>query len=185
MSQESHPKQPDVRAGRLIVGLAALVLSAAALGWLYLPPAPLPRGMYADLVVVHKSTRRMYVYAHGSVLRSYVIFLGHDPVGPKFREGDHRTPEGRYIIDHHNPHSAFHRSLHVSYPSDADAAHARAAGYPPGGEIMIHGLRNGGGWLGRLHLVPDWTDGCIAVTDPEMDELYRIVPDGTPIVIRP
>ena len=174
-----------MRAGRLIVGLAALVLSAAALGWLYLPPAPLPRGIHADLVVVHKSTRRMDVYAHGSELRSYVISLGHDPVGPKRREGDHRTPEGRYVIDQHNSHSAFHRSLHVSYPSAADAARARADGNLPGGEIMIHGMRNGGGWLGRLHLIYDWTDGCIAVTDPEMDELYRIVPDGTPIVIRP
>ena len=171
--------------GRLIAGLAVLVLGAAGLVWLYLPPPPLPRGTHADLVVVHKSTRRMFVYAHGSVLRSYVIFLGHNPVGPKRREGDHRTPEGRYLIDHHNPYSAFHRSLHVSYPSAADAARARAAGYPPGGEIMIHGMRHGNGWLGRQHLVPDWTDGCIAVTDPEIDELYRIVLDGTPIVIGP
>ena len=172
-------------AARLIAGLTALAMSAAGLIWLYLPPAPLPRGTTADLLVVHKSTRRMLVYAHGSVVRSYVVSLGRDPVGPKRREGDHRTPEGRYVIDHHNPHSAFYRSLHVSYPSVADAARARVSGNPPGGEIMIHGMRNGGGWLGRLHLTTDWTDGCIAVTDPEMDELYRIVPDGTPIVISP
>jgi murein L,D-transpeptidase YafK len=174
-----------VTAVRLIAVLATLALGAAGLTWLYRPAAPLPRGTRADLLVVHKSTRRMLVYAHGSLLRSYVISLGHEPVGPKRREGDHRTPEGRYVIDQHNPYSAFHRSLHVSYPSAADAARARAAGHPPGGEIMIHGTRNGGGWLGRLHLVPDWTDGCIAVSDSEIDELYRIVPDGTPIVIRP
>ncbi len=172
-------------AARLIAGLGTLALCAGGLAWLYLPPAPLPGGTHADLLVVHKSSRRMLVYAHGAVLRSYVISLGRNPVGAKRREGDHRTPEGRYVIDHHNPYSAFHRSLHVSYPSAADAARARAAGYAPGGEIMIHGLRNGAGWLGRLHLVPDWTDGCIAVNDAEIDELYRIVPDGTPIVIRP
>lgn len=171
--------------GRLITGLTALALGAAGLVWLCFPCAPLPHGTRADLVVVHKSTRRMVVYAHGSALRAYVIALGRSPVGPKRHEGDHRTPEGRYIIDHHNPNSAFHRSLHVSYPSAADAARARAAGYAPGGEIMIHGMRHGGGWLGRLHLIADWTDGCIAVTDAEMDELYRIVPDGTPIVIQP
>jgi murein L,D-transpeptidase YafK len=174
-----------VAAVRLIAGLATLMLSAMGLVWLCLPPAPLPRGTRADLLVVHKSARRMLVYARGSLVRSYVISLGRAPVGPKRREGDHRTPEGRYVIDHHNPHSTFHRSLHVSYPSAADAARARAAGHPPGGEIMIHGMRNGGGWLGRLHLISDWTDGCIAVTDPEIEELYRIVPDGTPSVIRP
>jgi murein L,D-transpeptidase YafK len=127
----------------------------------------------------------MDVYSHEALLRSYVIALGHDPVGPKRRQGDHRTPEGRYLIDRHNPYSAFHRSLHVSYPSSADSDSARLAGYPPGGEVMIHGMRDGSAWLGRLHLVPDWTDGCIAVSDAEIDELYRIVPDGTPIVIRP
>ena len=162
----------------LTVGLGGLV-------WLGLPPAPLPRGTQADLLVVHKSTRHMDVYSHGVVLRSYAIALGHSPVGPKRRQGDHRTPEGRYIIDRHNPYSTFHRSLHVSYPSSADSTRALAAGYPPGGEVMIHGMRNGSGWLGRLHLVYDWTDGCIAVTDAEIDELYRIVPDGTPIEIRP
>ncbi len=124
-------------AGRLITSLAMLVLSLARLVWLCRPPAPLPRGMHADLLVVHKSARRMYVYAHGSMVRSYVIALGRNPVGPKRHAGDHRTPEGRYVIDHHNPNSVFHRSLHVSYPSAADSAHALAAGYAPGGEVMI------------------------------------------------
>ncbi len=118
-------------------------------------------------------------------MRSYRVSLGHHPEGPKAREGDHRTPEGRYVIDHHNPNSAFHLSLHVSYPSAADSARAWAAGYPPGGEIMIHGMRNGRGWIGRAHLLVDWTDGCISVTDAEMDQLYEAVPDGTPIELRP
>ena len=171
-------------AKRLIAGLVAVGI-LAGLVWLCRPPAPLPRGTHADLLVVDKSARRLVVYAHGSVVRSYGIALGREPVGPKRHQGDHRTPEGRYVIDHHNANSAFYRSLHVSYPSAADAARAVAAGYAPGGDIMIHGMRAGTGWLGRLHLVPDWTDGCIAVTDPEMDELYRVVPDGTPIEIQP
>jgi murein L,D-transpeptidase YafK len=167
-----------------IAALASVTLAATGLLWAN-RPAALPRGTRADLLVVHKSARRMLLYAHGSVVRSYVIALGRDPVGPKRRAGDHRTPEGRYIIDQHNPGSAFHRSLHVSYPSAADAARALAAGHSPGGEVMIHGMRNGVGWLGRMHLAADWTDGCIAVTDAEMDELYAAVPDGTPIEIRP
>ena len=167
-----------------LAALAAVTLAGAGLCGAA-RPAPLPRGTQADLLIVHKSTRRLVVYSHGSVVRSYRIALGRDPVGRKWRAGDHRTPEGRYLIDQHNPDSEFHRSLHVSYPSAADSARAAAAGYSPGGEIMIHGLRNGVGWLGRLHLAADWTDGCIAVNDAEMDELYRVVPDGTPIVIRP
>lgn len=153
--------------------------------WAHRSPVPLPPGTRADLLVVHKSTRRMLLYAHGSVVRSYAIALGDNPLGPKRRAGDHRTPEGWYVIDRHNPHSAFHRSLHVSYPSAAEAARAHAAGHSPGGEVMIHGTRNGLGWLGRLRRPADWTDGCIAVSDAEMDELYALVPDGTPIDIRP
>jgi murein L,D-transpeptidase YafK len=89
------------------------------------------------------------------------------------------------VIDRHNPNSAFHLALHVSYPSAADSARAAAAGIPPGGDIMVHGMRNGFGWIGRAHLLVNWTTGCVAVTNAEMDELYRAVPDGTPITIRP
>lgn len=165
--------------------LLTVITAVAGLLWVYRPGVPVPRGTRADLLVVRKAARRLVVYAHGRVVRSYVVSLGRDPLGPKRRAGDHRTPEGWYVIDQHNPNSAFHRSLHVSYPSAADAARAAAAGYPPGGEVMIHGTRNGLGWIGRLHLAADWTDGCIAVSNPEMDELYRLVPDGTPIDIRP
>jgi murein L,D-transpeptidase YafK len=165
--------------------LAAVVVIAAPVLWFECPTAPLPRGTKADLLIVDKSARRLSVFARGSLVRSYAVSLGRNPVGPKLREGDHRTPEGRYIIDHHNPNSAFHLSLHVSYPSAADSARAHAAGYSPGGDVMIHGMRNGAGWIGRAHLLVDWTDGCIAVTDAEMDQLYEAVPDGTPLEIRP
>ena len=170
------------------IAIATLVLAAAvAVGllWAHRAAAPLPPGTHADLVVVHKSARRMLVYSNGEVVRTYVISLGHNPVGAKRRAGDHRTPEGWYVIDQHNPNSAFHRSLRVSYPSARDVARAHAAGHSPGGDVMIHGTRNGLGWLGRMRLAADWTDGCIAVTDAEMDELYALVPDGTPIDIQP
>lgn len=95
------------------------------------------------------------------------------------------TPEGNYVLDWRNPRSKFHRSIHVSYPSASDIAKAREEGVHPGGDIMIHGLQNGLGWIGRFHRLMDWTDGCIAVTDAKMDEIWRAIPDGTPIEIRP
>ncbi len=124
-------------------------------------------------------------YSHGNLLREYPVSLGRSPVGPKERQGDRRTPEGHYVIDSHNPKSSFHLALHVSYPSAADAARAHAGGYDPGGEIMVHGIHNGIGRIGRVHRLVDRTTGCVAMTDPEIEELYRIVPDGTPIEIRP
>ena len=169
----------------VIAGLTPVVLVAGGFLWADCPPAPLPSGTRVDLLVVDKSAHRLRAYAQGRLVRTYRVSLGHQPLGRKARLGDHRTPEGRYIIDSHNPNSAFHLSMHVSYPSQADDARAWAAGYPPGGDVMIHGMRNGSGWIGRAHLLSDWTDGCIALTDSEMDQLYRAVPDGTPIVIRP
>lgn len=127
--------------------------------------------------MVNKSRRELLLLRGDSVLRSYRIALGRDPVGHKQQEGDGRTPEGCYLIDRRNPKSKYHLSLHISYPNDADAARAAAAGVPPGGDIMIHGLKPG---------VPhpeDWTEGCIAVTDSEMDEIWELVADGTPIEI--
>lgn len=172
---------------RAIATLATVTLAAAGALWANRPDtdSPLPHGTQADLVVVRKSARRLLVYAQGSVVREYRVALGRNPVGPKERVGDYRTPEGWYVIDQHNPNSSFHLSLHVSYPSADDSTHALASGYQPGGDIMIHGLPNGIGWLGRKRLATDWTDGCIAISDPEIEELYQLVPDGTPILIRP
>ena len=108
--------------GPAALAATALVAVTANLLWTHRAAAPLPPGTRADLLVLHKSARRMVLYSHGSVVRTYTIALGHNPVGPKRRQGDHRTPEGWYVIDHHNPNSAFHRSLHVPYPSARDAA---------------------------------------------------------------
>lgn len=139
-----------------------------------------------EKVLVEKGERRLQLLdASGAVLKSYTIALGGDPLGHKQREGDGRTPEGRYTIDWRNPQSAYHLSLHISYPDQDDTRRANERGEDPGGMIMIHGMRNGLGWLGFLHQYVDWTDGCIAVTNAEMDEIWRLVPNGTPIEIRP
>ena len=131
----------------------------------------------ADLVVVSKKKREMVLLRGESVLRSYRIALGAVPEGPKRRAGDGRTPEGRYIIDRRNARSKYHLALHISYPDAADLARAREAGLDAGGDIMIHGLRDG------VRLEGDWTQGCIAVTDEEMDEIWGLVGEGTAIWI--
>jgi murein L,D-transpeptidase YafK len=133
----------------------------------------------ANLIVIHKARREMLLLRGESILRAYRIALGRDPVGHKFQEGDGRTPEGRYTIDRRNPKSRYHLSLHISYPDATDAARAQEAGVPPGGDIMIHGVGT------ALPASADWTQGCIAVTNEEMDEIWRLVPEGTPIVIHP
>ena len=135
--------------------------------------------------MVEKGTRRLTLLSGRRKLKDYHIALGFSPIGPKEREGDGRTPEGIYSIDFHKPESAFHRALHVSYPSAQDSARAAKAGVSPGGDIMIHGMPNGLGVLGAACRSRDWTAGCIAVTDPEIDEIYSSVDDGTPIEILP
>ena len=127
----------------------------------------------------------MTLYRSGKVLKTYKVALGSEPVGPKTRAGDHRTPEGKYILDFRNSHSKFHLSIHISYPNAADGAQAKKLGVAPGGSIMIHGLPRAFAFLGSLHRERDWTDGCIAVTNEEMDEIWRAVPNGTPIEIKP
>jgi murein L,D-transpeptidase YafK len=148
------------------------------------PVGESPNGK-ADKVLVVKSERRMELLRGGKMLQSYRVALGRNPAGPKTRSGDHRTPEGIYVLDWRNPGSKFHRSIHISYPTISDTTRARSIGESAGGDIMIHGLQNGLGWLGRLHRFVDWTDGCIAVTNPEMDQIWQAVPDGTPMEIRP
>ena len=123
--------------------------------------------------------------ADDTVLATYRVSLGGAPVGHKQQEGDERTPEGTYVLDWRNAESIAHRSIHVAYPDAADTTRADSAGVSPGGQIMIHGITNGLGWLGRLHRLADWTDGCIGVTNAEMDQIWDAVPDGTPIEIRP
>jgi murein L,D-transpeptidase YafK len=148
-------------------------------------PHPLPSGITADRVLVEKAVRRLTLLQGDTPLKTYRVALGRAPVGPKEQEGDQRTPEGVYLIDFHKEDSDYHRALHVSYPEQRDIDRAAAVGVPPGCDIMIHGIRNGMGWIGAFHRRTDWTAGCIAVTDFEIEEIWRAVPDETPIEIRP
>ena len=139
----------------------------------------------ADKVVVYKGKRELQLLRKGEVLKTYKIALGANPVGPKTRAGDKRTPEGSYVLDYRNPQSKFHLSIHISYPNAQDQANAAKLGVSPGGDIFVHGLPNGYSWLGASHRLHDWTDGCIAVTDEEIEEIWRAVPNGTTIEIKP
>lgn len=141
--------------------------------------------MHADRVLVLKKEHTLQLLNRGKVIKTYKVALGGDPVGPKTRQGDHKTPEGTYVLDSRNPHSQFYKSIHISYPSASDRAAARKMGLSPGGDVYVHGLPNGYGSVGAAHRLKDWTDGCIAVTDEEIDEIWAAVPNGTPIEIRP
>lgn len=138
-----------------------------------------------DLVYVDKSERRLYLISKGKVLRHFPIALGDNPIGHKQQEGDERTPEGRYVLDYRKPDSAYHRSIHISYPNEIDTERARSRGVSPGGAIMIHGQRNGWGWFAPFMQQRDWTDGCIALSDADMDVIWDAVVYGTPIEIVP
>lgn len=164
---------------------AACFLSMATLFAALRPGDPLPANALATRVVIEKGARRLTLLQNARALKTYRVALGSNPVGRKQQEGDRRTPEGSYVIDAHKADSAFHRALHISYPNAADRASAASRGVSPGSAIMIHGLPNDMAWLGTLHTLTDWTQGCIAVTNEEIEELWRAVPDGTPVEIKP
>jgi murein L,D-transpeptidase YafK len=136
-------------------------------------------------VFVDKSDKKMYLIANGKRLKEYDVVFGSNPKGHKQEEGDGRTPEGKYILDYKKADSAFYRAIHISYPDEEDKADAKKRGVNPGGLIMIHGQKNGYGWLSWLMQWFNWTDGCIAVSNSEMDELWQLVKVGTPIEIVP
>ena len=169
---------------RTLITSLVLVLAACS------QPVPEARaqqaqeGERADFVLVDKSERKLWLYQNGKVIRSYTgLQYGDQPVGHKRFEGDERTPEGRYTITYGNEQSSYHLSLFINYPNAQDKAYARAHGRSPGGLIFIHGQPNGMPFDAR---VPgDWTDGCIAMSNAEIEELWSLVPDGTPIEIRP
>jgi len=174
---------------RVALILAVGVTGATVLGGPFLLEAvqfqALPAGVTVDRIVIRKGERSLTVFQNGVGLKTYKVALGRVPEGPKRFEGDGRTPEGRYIIDSRKSDSAFHLALHLSYPNAADRAFAEGQGREAGGRIMIHGVRNGLGFLGPLHRLVDWTNGCVAVTNREIDELWRVVRDGTPLELEP
>jgi murein L,D-transpeptidase YafK len=162
-----------------------LVLTIIGLIYYFLPEAKLPTDTKIDKLIVIKSKRIMEAYSNGQLIKIYKVSLGQNPLGDKECEGDNRTPEGAYEINDKNPNSGFHKNLGVSYPSAIDKREAERKGLEPGGDIKIHGLRNGIGFIGKFHRMFDWTAGCMAVTNNEIDELYDAVDVGTSIIIKP
>jgi murein L,D-transpeptidase YafK len=139
----------------------------------------------ADTIVVHKAERSLELMRDGSVIGRYRVALGLDPSGPKIREGDFRTPEGRYRLIRRNPRSDFFLSIQISYPNERDVARARRLGFAPGGQIMIHGEPNRPRYPAEYYEQRDWTDGCIAVSNADMVEIWLLTGDDTPIEILP
>jgi tetratricopeptide (TPR) repeat protein len=139
----------------------------------------------ADKILIEKKERRLTLFSKGKVLKTYKIALGGNPIGPKERQGDNKTPEGTYTIDARNKDSSYHLSLHISYPNEKDKKRAKELGVSPGGDIMIHGIKNGFSWVGDSHVEVDWTKGCIAVTDEEIEEIDKLAPNNTIVEIKP
>ena len=170
-----------MKLGRKLLVLLYLALLLSAAGATTGPSAT----AQADSILIIKSTRTMTLLHQGRVLKTYKVALGAEPLGAKTRRGDNRTPEGSYTIDSRNEHSQFHLALHISYPNAADRERARKLGANPGGDIMIHGLPPQWAWMGAAHRKVDWTAGCVAVTNAEIEEIWSIVPIGTKVEIRP
>lgn len=159
-----------------------LLLIFGVVIYYFYPEKKLPNGKIIDKIAVFKSKRKMLVYSEGKLLKTYKISLGKNSVGHKEVEGDFKTPEGIYEINAKNP-SGYHKNLGVSYPNEKDIARAKSLGKSPGGHIKIHGIRNGSGFISKFQRWKDWTAGCIAVTNEEVDELYESVKIGAKIEI--
>ena len=139
----------------------------------------------ADLVVVIKSEYKLYLIREGRLFASFPVVFGPNPKGHKQQQGDNRTPEGDYVLDYKNPNSKYYKSIHISYPNAEDRANARKRGVSPGGDIMIHGQPNGWGKFSLVTQLFNWTNGCIALSNSDMDAVWDAVDTGTPIQIRP
>lgn len=166
-----------------MIYIVLTILLVIAVYYFY-PEEKLPKGKIIDKIEVYKSKRKMLVYSEGKLLKTYKISLGKKPIGHKEVEGDFKTPEGIYEINAKNPNSGYHKNLGVSYPNEKDIEHAKSLGKSPGGHIKIHGIRNGSGFISKFQRWKDWTAGCIAVTDEEVDELYESVKIGAKIIIK-
>ncbi|MEQ5835181.1 L,D-transpeptidase family protein [Marinobacter sp. NFXS9] len=179
------------RLAQLLLSLSILVPGLASAESLamattdYQRPETAHASLAVDRVVVHKAKRRLDLMVDGEAVKTFRISLGDNPQGHKLFEGDERTPEGDYVLDWRNPGSSYYKSIHISYPNAHDRELASDWGLNPGGEIMIHGLPNDAGDMAFAFAGLDWTDGCIAVTNEAMDQIWTLVPDGTPIRILP
>jgi murein L,D-transpeptidase YafK len=173
-------------APRKFCKLAALSLFTLAIAPLQAFSAEISRSSastLADKVLVLKGERKLILLKGDQVLKTYTVGLGEHPMGPKITKGDSKTPEGSYILDRHNPHSQYHKSIHISYPNADDVARAKKLHRPTGGDLFIHGLPNN--FDGPDQQYGDWTDGCIGLTNADIEDIWQRVPDGTPIEIKP
>ena len=177
IERRSKPKSLALRVKRIALSCVLLSLGVTE-------SAATPEE-HADRILVVKSEHTLTLLSHGKAIRVYKVALGSGGMGPKDHEGDRKTPEGTYIIDAKNSRTLWHLPMHISYPNAADKARAAAEHLPPGGDIMIHGIIKQYEYLGALQHNSDWTYGCIALSNPEIDEVSRLVPIGTPIEIRP
>jgi murein L,D-transpeptidase YafK len=165
--------------------LGTLLLVASCVLWLFCAGAIADPDKSVDRILIEKNKRTMSLMSGTEVLKTYKVALGKQPTGPKERQGDHKTPEGIYAVDAKVSNSKFHKALHISYPNSVDRERAKKLGVSPGGDVEIHGIGEGWEWLGAKHRLYDWTDGCIAVTNEEIDEIYPLVRVGTVVEIRP
>jgi murein L,D-transpeptidase YafK len=170
---------------RIFFVLLIALIFICLLVYNFYPEKRLPEYSTIDSIVVIKSKRQLLAFSSGQLLISYKVALGRNPIGDKQFEGDEKTPEGKYRIDGKNPSSRFYRNLGISYPDSIHLIQAAKMGKSPGGDVKIHGLRNGLGIIGRFHRLTDWTNGCIALTNSQMDELYDHTKVGSPIIILP
>lgn len=172
---------------RFVLCLIAVVFASGVglTAYYFYPTKKLPENTSIDRLVLIKHSRSLHLLSEGKKIESYKVSLGRRPQGKKNCQGDFKTPEGKYVLDWKNPQSCCHLSIHISYPDEADRKRAGKMGCSPGGDIMIHGIPPKYAKIGRFHRFLDWTHGCIAVTNREMDQIYRIVKKGTPIEIKP
>lgn len=168
------------------IGIVCVIIGSIA-GYLYWgrPVSGVSGKVRADKILIEKKAHRLTIFASGKEIKRFKIAIGRGGLRKKLQAGDKMTPEGLYHIDNRNPNSGYHLALHISYPNTEDIAAASRAGVNPGGDIMIHGIKNGFGRLGYFHTLFDWTLGCVALRDSEIDELWEMVPDGTEVEIRP
>lgn len=167
-----------------IIFISLFIIIISLVIYYFIPSKTVFLTTKVDSLLVLKSERKLVTYSNNYIIKTYIIALGKSPTGDKEYEGDNKTPEGIYYINDKNENSKFYKNLGISYPDLSDIEKSKQFGKPAGGDIKIHGLRNGIGFIGKLHRLIDWTAGCIAVTNNEIDELYQTVEIGTKIEIR-
>ena len=168
-----------------IIGYTLIGFLVVMMVYYFYPEPTFPNGTAIEKIVIIKSKRQLEAFSNGQIIKTYAISLGRNPTGKEEIEGDKKTPEGLYTINDKNPNSGFYKNLGISYPNPEDIERAKQLGKPTGGDIKIHGLKNGFSFIGKFHRWFDWTAGCIALTDKEIDELYEHTEIGTPIEIKP